>query len=129
MSFSGTEESGLRRPGTPDPQTLILVYNANAGLLNGALDLLHKTLSPSTYPCRLCAITYGPLGMRARWKAFLESLGPNLVFLHKDEYEGPEPLPAILAGDGSVLVSARDFAAIDSLDALQSALLAALAKR
>ena len=39
-----------------------MIYNADGGLVNGALDLLHKTFSPATYACRLCDVTYGPLG-------------------------------------------------------------------
>jgi hypothetical protein len=39
-------------------QELLFVYNADAGLVTGLLDTLHKVLSPSTYSCSLCAITY-----------------------------------------------------------------------
>jgi hypothetical protein len=110
----------------------LLVYNANAGLVNGALDLLHKTFSPGTYPCRLCAVSYGPLGMKSRSRAVLDRLGLPPVFLHRDEFDGPEPLPAIFLETGKgreTLVSAEAFRGIGSLEALESALLAALAKR
>jgi len=64
---------------------LIFVYNANSGLISGLIDFAHKNLSPNTYECNLCAVTYGNLGMKKEWKDFLRSLDYNLEFLHKDE--------------------------------------------
>jgi len=43
---------------------LIFVYNADSGLLNAMKDWAHKIVSPETYPCSLCALTYNNLGMR-----------------------------------------------------------------
>lgn len=111
-----------------------MIYNADGGLVNGALDLLHKTFSPATYACRLCEVTYGPLGMKRDWRATVEALSLPVTFLHRDEWlaERPDsaiPLPAILldqAGTLSVLVSADDFAGIRSLDALKLLLSARL---
>lgn len=104
-----------------------MIYNADGGLVNGALDLLHKTFSPATYPCRLCEVTYGPLGMKRDWRATIEALPLPVSFLHRDEWLAARPgdataLPAILldsAGALSTLVSAADFAGIRSLDALK----------
>ncbi|RYU83228.1 hypothetical protein [Hymenobacter persicinus] len=82
------------------PETLLFVYNANAGLLNGMLDLVHKTLSPRTYPCSLCALTYG-VSMRPEWKSFIESLPIEARFPHRDEFwaafpaQRQQPLPAV----------------------------------
>jgi hypothetical protein len=81
-------------------QELLFVYNADAGLVNGLLDTLHKVLSPSTYACSLCAITYGATAMRPEWKEFLRTLPVQPTFLHRDELRArhPElarqPLPA-----------------------------------
>jgi len=50
---------------------LVIVYNANAGLMAGVMDSVHKIVSPSTYPCQLCAVTYGLTSMRKEWRAFL----------------------------------------------------------
>jgi hypothetical protein len=36
---------------------LVIVYNANEGLLAGAMDSLHKLFAPASYPCKLCALT------------------------------------------------------------------------
>jgi hypothetical protein len=53
---------------------LLMIYNADGGLVNGALDLLHKTFSPATYPCRLCEVTYGTFGMKRDWRTTIEAL-------------------------------------------------------
>ncbi|MGD1844962.1 MAG: GTPase [Salibacteraceae bacterium] len=71
----------------PQEGTLIFVYNADAGLWNMALDAMHKVFSPKTYPCHLCAITYGPVSMRKQWRKFIEQLPIEVRFLHKDEWE------------------------------------------
>ncbi|MCB2410485.1 hypothetical protein [Hymenobacter lucidus] len=83
---------------------LVFVYNANAGRLNALLDLAHKTLAPATYPCSLCAITYG-VRMRPEWKSFVESLPVGAEFLHRDEFGAvypwlaQTPLPAVFLKD------------------------------
>ncbi len=43
---------------------LVIVYNAKAGLLAGAMDSIQKLAAPATYPCKLCALTYGLVRMR-----------------------------------------------------------------
>src|ERR1700754_1768571 len=64
---------------------LLFVYNADSGLFNAVTDLAHKTFSPQTYQCNLCALTYSAFGMRKSWKRFLETLKRPLEFLHADE--------------------------------------------
>jgi len=66
-------------------RTLVFVYNADSGVFNALSDLAHKTFSPQTYSCNLCAITYSAFGMRKEWKQFLESLDLEKEFLHSDE--------------------------------------------
>lgn len=112
------------------PHRLLMIYNADGGLVNGALDLLHKSFSPSTYACRLCEITYGTFGMKAAWRSTIEALPLPVSFLHKDEWQqafagNPTPLPAILRETETGLetvISAQDFARITSLEALQGML-------
>ena len=67
-------------------QQLIFVYNADSSLLNSLNDFAHKILSPFTYPCALCALTYGSFSMKQDWKSFLETLPFEIVFLHKDQF-------------------------------------------
>lgn len=71
---------------------LIFVYNANAGKINSLLDSAHKLISPGTYDCKLCELTYGVFKEDVDWIRFRESVkttNPNLQleFLHKDEFE------------------------------------------
>ena len=68
-------------------QKLIFVYNANSGFLNTIRDLAHKIARPSTYPCNLCAVTFGNLGMKMEWKKFVNSLDVDVEFLHKNEFK------------------------------------------
>lgn len=85
------------------PQRLVFVYNADGGRLAGLKDMFHKILSPSTYPCSLCAITYGATSMRPEWREFVETLPLPVDFLHRDEFvrDYPQwrahPLPAAFA--------------------------------
>ncbi|MGY2132405.1 hypothetical protein ACW9KT_09265 [Hymenobacter sp. HD11105] len=72
-------------------RTLLFVYNADAGLANGLWDMAHKILSPRTYPCSLCSITYGATSMRPEWKQFLQSLPVAARFLHRDEFQQEFP--------------------------------------
>jgi hypothetical protein len=71
---------------TTNNNTLLFVYNANTGLKNGLLDILHKTFSPQTYSCQLCQITYGSFAIKKRWKSFLQEASFQTQFLHKDEF-------------------------------------------
>jgi hypothetical protein len=106
---------------------LVLVYNANAGLLAGAMDSLHKLFSPATYPCALCAITYGLVGMKPEWRAWLDGLGMPILFHHRPDFRAAFPaaadwpLPLVaLEQDGrlTVLVGASDFTGIADLATL-----------
>jgi hypothetical protein len=82
-----------------DNLELIFVYNADTGKWNGYMDIMHKIFSPSTYPCSLCAITYGTFSIKEEWEAFKNTLRLPLTFLHKDEwnqkYNIDGPLPAV----------------------------------
>ncbi len=65
---------------------LIFVYNADSGLFNTVTDIAHKIFSPQTYSCGLCALTHSYFSMRDEWKTFIESLGVNCQFMHRDEF-------------------------------------------
>ncbi|MGJ8735975.1 GTPase [Zobellia laminariae] len=70
-----------------DIQKLIFIYNADSGLKNALLDSAHKILSPSTYDCNLCDITFGVFTEDKVWKKFREQTNLEMEFLHKDEYK------------------------------------------
>ncbi len=112
---------------TGSSPTLICVYNARGGLLNAAADMVHKILAPATYPCSLCALTYGPFAMRAAWRATLDRLGLPVMFIYRDEFREALdrrdlPLPAVLLGHEAsppdVLISAAELDALPDLKAL-----------
>lgn len=109
------------------PDRLILVYNADGGLINAAKDAIWKVVRPSTYPCSLCALTYGWVAMHGRWRRFLAGLPHQKVFHHKDDFAlaflgVAVALPAILLATGKgppqVLVSAAELDVLPDLDAL-----------
>ena len=62
---------------------LLMVYNAEAGFMNGVMDSMHKLFSPATYQCRLCELTHGTFGMHQEWKAFIEQLNIPFEFFHR----------------------------------------------
>lgn len=107
--------------------TLVFVYNADSGLFNTLTDIAHKTFAPETYSCNLCAITYGTFGMRSEWKQFLESLGKELEFLHKNELASQygvveEVLPAIYIKQSGTLelwITAGEINSCAGMDDLQ----------
>jgi hypothetical protein len=112
------------------PDRLIFVYNADGGLVQAVIDSVHKTLSPATYPCSLCAITYGSLRMDPQWRQWLKALPIPVVFYHKDDTPYPDvPLPVVLCERGGrveTLIDAATLDALGSLDALIAAMEAKL---
>ena len=65
---------------------LIFIYNANSGSINALLGSAHKALSPKTYTCKLCEITFGVFAEKEKWKMFRETSAIEMIFLHKDEF-------------------------------------------
>lgn len=91
------------------------------------LHALHKQFAPDTYPCSLCALTYGPVSMRGEWKQFLDELPMDVVFHHRDDfaadYPGESPdLPAILVAEPGrrlrTIVGAQQLDAMECLSDL-----------
>lgn len=104
---------------------LVFVYNADSGFFSSVADSLHKTFSPQTYQCNLCALTYGSVSMKKEWKDFIESLKLETKFLHKDEFEKKfeykTSFPVILiekSGKISILINSRSLNSIGSLGEL-----------
>lgn len=106
---------------------LILVYNADSGVLNALKDMVHKIIAPASYPCSLCALTYGWVAMDGRWQRFLASLPQAKVFHHRDDFARAFPglspaLPVILIAEGEapprVLVSAAELDTMPDLAGL-----------
>lgn len=113
---------------------LVFVYNADSGLGQSLLHLAHKWVSPETYPCTLCALTYEHAWQRPAWKDFVASLPLPVEFWHRDQWKKAQPaspvrLPAaFLVKDSAwqTLLSQQDFDACADLPALQEAVRSAL---
>ena len=71
---------------------VIFVYNAQSGVFSALSDYVHKIVSPDTYECQLCTVTYGNLGMRSVWKTYVENLPAQVVFTYKDKLRDDQPL-------------------------------------
>jgi hypothetical protein len=101
---------------------LIFVYNAEAGFLNGMMDSFHKTLSPDTYECALCAITHGFFTMDKGWRAYLKASPMEAAFFHRKDFAQTYPnatveLPAILLDREGALTELVGAPAMTTLDA------------
>ena len=64
--------------------SLVFIYNARSGNLQALLDLVHKTLSPATYRCALCQLTY-TFRMRQPWREYLEKIPWEIEFRYFDQ--------------------------------------------
>ena len=47
----------------------------------------HKAISPQTYECNLCGLTFGVVSEHKQWKKFRETSNTEMEFLHRDEFE------------------------------------------
>ena len=108
-------------------QQLIFVYNANSGLFSTVSDFVHKILSPATYSCTLCALTYGHFSAKQEWKSFIQGLPVKSRFLHKDEFEKrfkiKADLPAIFMETNSrveEIINKREIESSHSLQELKN---------
>lgn len=104
---------------------LIFVYNADSGVMSAIKGYFHKVISPKTYDCNLCSLTYDMMGMKSEWKKTIEKTGMKTVFLHKDEfknkYKMSVDLPAIFIRNNSSikeLISSKEINDITSLQKL-----------
>ena len=69
---------------------ILFIYNANSDTGSKLFDFAHKIISPTTYDCALCSLTFDSFTENKQWKGFRESLlakGHELEFLHKDEFQ------------------------------------------
>lgn len=105
---------------------LRFVYAVDGGLVATVKDYLHKIIAPGTYPCRLCALTYGNLGEDRSWACFVKNLPIAAEFVHRDEFHAAHPgaahqLPVLLldrGGKNEVLASAAEINACTTTDGL-----------
>ena len=65
---------------------LIFIYNTKSGVINELIDFAHKIVSPETYDCNLCAISYGAFSMKKKWSTYIETLPFKSTFTYKDKF-------------------------------------------
>lgn len=111
----------------PEEPELIFVYNAKSGIVNGVVDYVHKIVSPETYQCNLCALTYDNLGKKSEWVKFLETLKMKISFTYRDEIRDDPisaetvALPAVFMkkkGHAKLLISSAEINKLSTLDEL-----------
>ncbi len=110
-----------------DDSRVIFIYNAQSGPFSALSDYVHKIVSPETYACQLCAITYGNLGMRSTWAGYVKALPVKVIFTYKDKLRA-EPvimrnakLPAAFVtrdGETKLAITAKEFNACQSEEEL-----------
>lgn len=62
------------------------MYNANNHLFSKLSDFAHKIVSPQTYQCSLCKLTYGNFTTEKEWEKFIKSLPYEVQFSYKNEF-------------------------------------------
>ena len=107
-------------------QKLQFVYNAETGLFNKLTDFAHKAISPETYKCNLCALTYGTFTIKQEWADYVKSLPVEVEFIYKDEWKYSAshtgyPLVALQTEEKEavVLLSARQLNELKNLQELK----------
>jgi hypothetical protein len=108
-------------------EKLIFIYNASNTPLSVSLDFIHKIVSPSTYQCSLCKVTYGNVSMHSKWKKYIETSNYTFEFLYKNNYIKyhkdlkVEEFPVAYIYDGNkyeLFISKQEFDLHSNLDSL-----------
>ncbi len=116
---------------------IIFVYNASTAFFSQVTDFAHKIISPDTYECNLCKLTYGNFSIKKDWQEFIAKLPHTLIFWHKEELLKEIPamastsLPVILTGNDRetaprILISSEELNKLQTLEELKTLLLARL---
>ena len=108
-------------------EKLIFIYNASDDILSVSFDFIHKIISPSTYQCSLCKITYGNVSMHEKWKDYINSSNFDIQFLYKNNYLeyykdlNVEEFPVAYKYNGNsyeIFISKLEFDSCHDLDSL-----------
>jgi len=112
---------------------LQFIYNANTGLFSKLTDFAHKAISPATYACNLCALTYGTFTMKQEWAEYIKSLPLEVEFIYRDKWKFSTahtqyPLVVLQKGENEVvlLLEAKQLNELKNLQELKQALAQAL---
>ena len=115
----------LSRSFSEENLELIFIYNAKSGVVNELIDFAHKIVSPETYDCNLCAISYGAFSMKKKWSTYIETLPFKSTFTYKDKFSkngyNNIKFPSIFIRSNKKLdeiISATEINKINNLDQL-----------
>ena len=105
---------------------IIFIYNAKSGLINSIIDAGHKIISPKTYQCSLCSLTYDNFGKKSKWSKFLNELEIKSKFLYEDQILdnknfNKNDLPSVyfnIEGNYKLISSSIDLNSHKNLDSL-----------
>lgn len=108
---------------TDDSKKIIFIYNSQSGLNNAMIDFFHKIISPKSYECNLCALTYNNIGKKKKWIKYLKSINRKIFFLYKDhlkELDLPEntKLPAVFNEKNQLLINSNQINECKNLEEL-----------
>jgi hypothetical protein len=112
-------------------QTLVFIYNAKSTIFDQLSDFAHKLISPETYQCNLCKLTYGNVQMKNDWKNFLDTLPYGKEFLYKDNLQeeylslSKKELPSVFLKSNNLiteLISKSELNKIQDLSELKKTL-------
>ena len=105
------------RPSSDSEIQLMFFYNSKSGFVNSLYDYAHKKISPETYSCNLCRITYENWSRNDKWSEYLNKLPFEIDFVYKNSKNDLFPdinefdLPAVLLNNNkklSELVSKKE---------------------
>ena len=115
----------LSRSFSEENLELIFIYNAKSGVVNELIDFAHKIVSPETYDCNLCAISYGAFAMKKKWSTYIETLPFKSTFTYKDKFSkngySDIKFPSVFIRSNEKLdeiISATEINEINNLDQL-----------
>ena len=115
----------LSRSFSEENLELIFIYNAKSGVVNELIDFAHKIVSPETYDCNLCAISYGAFSMKKKWSTYIETLPFKSTFTYKDKFSkngySDIKFPSVFIRSNEKLdeiISATEINEINNLDQL-----------
>jgi len=75
---------------------LTFVYNVNSDLISRMIGFSHKVISPQTYPCKICSLTWSSLHMQKEWAEFIRELPFKVRFEYRDQWKTCQKFPLVL---------------------------------
>lgn len=100
---------------------LIFVYNATADPASRMIGFAHKLISPQTYPCQICNLTWGAVKMRKDWEAFVSKIPFQVSFEYRDQWKAYQAFPLVILredGEDRVLLSPEQINKMETLQDL-----------